>query len=79
MIDINNPFEEVFDIHVPEEKIKLFVERVIKEKGYTLEILGQEIQQGLQAQGMHNIVEDSVYKKILLHIINEVRDKRGDW
>ena len=66
-----------FDIPVSLEKINLFIDRVIKEKGYTLAILGQEIQHGLQRDGMHNLVEDCVYQKILQQVIIRYKEEQN--
>lgn len=54
------------------EKLDTFINRVIKERGYNLQILGQDIQNGLQSGGMRNIIEDEVYTHILQRIIKRL-------
>jgi len=60
-------------IHIPVEKLDLFIDRCISEKGYTCKILGIEIQQGLKADGMHNMIEDQIYPLILQRLIARIK------
>ena len=54
-------------LNVPTEKLDLFIDRCKDEKGYSLAILGNEIQVYLQ-QGMFNLDHFDTYQKILLRI-----------
>jgi len=50
------------------EKMDIFIDRIIKEQGYTLHMLGQYIHNTLQARTHPNLVEEEAYKHILRRI-----------
>lgn len=55
------------------EKLDLFINRCIKERGYTCRILHQEIQRYLQIDGQqYNLTEDSIYGSILQRLAQRI-------
>lgn len=64
--------EESQQIQIPLEKIDLFINRCIEEKGYNCRILFQEIQQHLQSNGIHNMIHDAIYNLILQRLRDRI-------
>jgi hypothetical protein len=68
MININDIMGAEKSPNIPVEKLDLFIDRCKNEKGYSLPILGNEINTYIRSPGMFKIGEIEIYQAVLQRI-----------